>query len=119
MLSLADTADLFDQTTTLLTDDPDALTPQAGIDLIEQWVPALQAGENTRPLADQLIALKTLLAATPVDESAVRQAVSPLAEQLTLFSTQMGGEGEMPAHLDGVAAGLRQAASLDKTDAAG
>lgn len=118
MLSLADTTNLLDQTTTQLMAESDSLTPQAGIALIESWLAPLQEGENTRPLADQLVTLKTLLAAKPVDESAVRRVVGPLAEQLTLFSTQMGGEGEMPALLEGLSTALRQAADRSKTDTA-
>ncbi|AUD06753.1 hypothetical protein [Spirosoma pollinicola] len=118
MLSLADTTELLDQTTTQLMGESDALTPQAGIALIEAWLAPLQAGENTRPLADQLVTLKTLLAANPVDESTVREMVGPLAEQLTFFSTQMGGEGEMPALLEGLSTALRQASTSSKADTA-
>lgn len=118
MLSLADTTDLLDQTTTQLMGESDALTPQAGMALIDAWLAPLQGGENTRPLADQLVTLKSLLAANPVDESAVRGVVGPLAEQLTLFSTQMGGEGEVPALLEGLATALRQASDGSKADTA-
>ncbi len=116
MLSLAETTDLLDQTTTRLMDEPDSITPQAGIALIDAWLSPLQEGENTRPLAEQLATLKVLLMANPIDKKAVRVAVGPLAEQLSLLSPQMGGEGEMPALLEGLSTALRQASGSSKED---
>ena len=116
MLSLADTTTLLDQTTTQLLGESEPISPQAGLALIDSWLDPLQQGENTRPLAQQLITLKALLKAQPVDESAVQAAMSPLAEQLSLLATDMGGEGEMPSLLEGLATALRQAAGTSRTD---
>lgn len=116
MLTLADTTLLLDQTTSQLSGESGFLTPQTGVALIDAWLPPLQQGENTRPLADQLTALKALLLAQPVDEIAVQTAPSPLAEQLALLGTEMGGEGEMPSLLEGLASVLRQAASSSRAD---
>lgn len=116
MLSLADTTDLLDQTTTRLMGESGPLTPLAGIDLIESWLVPLQSADNTRPLADQLAALKALLQAKPLPEEAVRTALGPLADQLSLLSTEMGGEGEMPALLEGLSTALRQAGGRSKAD---
>lgn len=116
MLTLADTNLLLDQTTSQLSGKSGSLTPQTGVALIDAWLPPLQQGENTRPLAEQLTALKALLLAQPVDEIAVQTALSPLAEQLALLATEMGGEGEMPSLLEGLARVLRQAASSSRAD---
>lgn len=116
MLSLADTTDLLDQTTRLLMGETEPLTPQAGVALIDTWLTPLQQGENTRPLAKQLTALRELLLAQPVNEPAVQAAISPLAEQLSLLATDMGGEGEMPSLLESLAAALRQAASSSRAE---
>ena len=116
MLSLADTTDLLDQTTSHLMGDSEPLTPQAGVALIDSWLKPLRAGENTRPLADQLRALKTLLEASPVQPEAVQTAMGPLADELSLLATDMGGEGEMLALLEGLSAAIRQAADSSKAD---
>lgn len=116
MLSIADTTDLLDQTTTQLMQPSDPLTPQMGIALIDAWLGPLQASDNTKPLADELSALQMLLQAKPLPEEAVRTALIPLAEQLSVFATDMGGEGEMPALLEGLATALRQAAQSSKAD---
>lgn len=116
MLSLADTTDLLDQTTSHLMETSGSLTPQLGIDLIDSWLAPLQAADNTKPLADELSALQMLLQARPLPEEAVREALGPLADQLSLLATQMGGEGEMPALLEGLATALRQAGNSSKAD---
>ena len=116
MLSLADTTDLLDQTTTRLMNDPDFITPQQGVVLIDSWLGPLQEAENTQPLAEQLAKLKVLLMADSIDEQAICDAVSPLSEQLSLFSSQLAGEGEMPALLEGLSVALRQAAGGSKAD---
>lgn len=107
MLALADTTHLLDQTMSQLQGKSGSLTPQTGVALIGAWFSALQQGENTPPLAQQLTALKAMLLAQPVDERAIQTAISPLAEQLALLATEMGGEGEMPSLLEGVARALR------------
>lgn len=116
MLSLSDTTDLLDQTTTQLMGTSGPLTPQQGIDLIDSWLVPLQAADNTKPLADELSALQMLLQARPLPEEAVREALGPLAEQLSRLATEMGGEGEMPALLEGLATALRQAGNTSKAD---
>ncbi|WP_157816185.1 hypothetical protein [Spirosoma pollinicola] len=116
MLSLADTTDLLDQTTRHLMGESGPLTPQAGVALIDSWLEPLQAGENTRPLADQLTALKALLEASPLQPEAVQTAMSPVADELSLLATDMGGEGEMPALLEGLSSAMRQAANSSKAD---
>ena len=116
MLSLADTTELLDQTTNQLMGESGLLTPQAGVALIDSWLEPLLGGENTRPLADQLTALKALLEANPLQPEAVQTAMRPLADELSLLATQMGGEGEMPALLEGLSAALRQAAQSSKAD---
>ena len=116
MLSLADTTDLLDQTTTQLMQPTSTLTPQLGIALIDAWLGPLQAADNTKPLADELSALQMLLQANPLPEEAIQAALVPLAEQLSVLATGMGGEGEMPALLEGLATALRQAAQSSKAD---
>lgn len=117
MLSLSHTTNLLDQTTAQLMGMSGPLTPHMGIALIESWFGPLQVADNTKPLADELSALQALLQAKPLPEEAVRTALGPLAEQLSLLSTEMGGEGEMPALLEGLATTLRQAGDSSKADA--
>lgn len=116
MLSLADTTDLLDQTTSHLMGTSGPLTPQLGIALIDSWLAPLQAADNTKPLADELSALQMLLQAQPLPEEAVREALGPLADQLSRLATEMGGEGEMPALLEGLSTALRQAGNSSKAD---
>ena len=116
MLSLADTTDLLDQTTTQLMQQSGPLTPQMGIALIESWLEPLQVADTTKPLADELSALQMLLQAKPLLEGAVRTALVPLVEQLSVLAIDIGGEGEMPALLEGLTAVPRQAADRSKAD---
>ncbi|RYF55762.1 MAG: hypothetical protein EOO39_37590 [Cytophagaceae bacterium] len=116
MLSLADTTDYLDQTTKSLTGEVGKLTPQTGIVQLDLWIEPLKAAQNTQPLAAELSKLKTLLQATPVDRVAVQMQMGTLAEQLSLMSADMGGEGEMPALMDGLSASLRQAGDTSKAD---
>ena len=118
MLSLTDTTQLLDRTTSQLIAETEPLTPQAGLALIDSWIDSLQQGENTRPLAQQLTHLKALLEARPVDGPAVQAALGPLVEHLSLLATDMGGEGEMPSLLEVLATALRQAAGRLRTDTA-
>ena len=91
MLSLADTTDLLDQTTTQLMQQSGPLSPQMGIALIVSWLKPLQAADNTKPLADELSALQMLLQAKPLPEEAVRTVRVPLAGQLSALATDIGG----------------------------
>lgn len=116
MLSLADTTDFLDQTTKTLTGELGELTPQTGIVQLNLWIEPLQAAQNTQPLAAELSKLKTLLEVTPVDEAAVQTQMGTLAEQLSLMSAAMGGEGETPALMDGLSASLRQGGDTSKAD---
>ena len=119
MLSLADTTDLLARTTTCLTEESAMLLPRAGVALIDAWLEPLEEGENTQPLTGELAGLKSLLATNPVDEQAVQSTLASLAGQLSLFSSQLGTEGEMPGLLEGLATALRQAAESSRADTGG
>ena len=114
MMTLGETTDLLDQTTDLLSGDATQLTPKTGIGLIDQWLPPLQSAENTKPIADKLVELKTLLGATSTNEEAVRNVVGKLAEEISTLSSAMGSEGEMPSLLEGLSAAMRQAGETSK-----
>ena len=116
MINLADTTDLLDQTTQKLKDDSEALTPQAGIALIDQWLPALSAAENTKPIAENLEQLKVLLKTEPVNSDEVFTKLGELAVQLSLLAPDTGSEGEMPSLLEGLSAALKLAAGTSKSD---
>lgn len=116
MLSLADTTSLLDETTSQVMSETGTLTPQSGIALIDEWLQPLQEAENTKPMAEHLSQLKTLLQATSPDGEAVRAKLGVLAEQLSILGTDMGGEGEMPSLMDALAAALRQAGGSSKAD---
>lgn len=108
MLTHSDTTALLDETTRQLS-QPDSLTPQAGVALIDHWVGPLGEAENTEGFARQLQELKTLLADTSPDADAIRSKLVRLADDLTEFSAHVGSEGELPALLTGLASTLRQA----------
>lgn len=116
MLTLADTTALLQQTTEQLTGNGGALTPQAGIALIEEWLEPLAMAENTKPIADKLQQVKILLESPAVNEGAVRECMGELAELTSTMGSGMGSEGEMPSLLDGLASGLRQAGQTSKAD---
>ena len=46
----------------------------------------------------------------------MQTAMAPLADELSLLATDMGGEGEMPALLEGLSAAIRQAADRSKAN---
>lgn len=116
MLTLADTTDLLAQTTDLVSGERAQLTPQAGIGLIDQWIEPLQTAENTKPIADKLGQLKTLLQGGTVDEDAVRARLGELAELVSALGPATGSEGEMPSLLEGLSAALRQAGETSRAD---
>jgi len=45
MMTLADTTSLLEQTTDLVSGQTESLTPQAGINLIDQWLEPLRAAK--------------------------------------------------------------------------
>lgn len=116
MTNLADTTDLLDQTTQKLKDDSETITPQAGVVLIDQWIPALSTAENTKPIAENLEQLKVLLKTEPVNSDEVFVVLGKLAGQLTLLAPDTGSEGEMPSLLEGLSAALRLASGTSKSD---
>ena len=116
MLTLADSTDLVQQTTRQLSTEANSLTSQAGIALIDEWLEPLTTAENTRPIADKLGQLKTLLAAPAINNEAVRTRMGELAELTSTLGTGMGAEGEMPSLLEGLSSALRQAAGTSKAD---
>ena len=116
MLTLADTTDLLAQTTDLVGGKAAPLTPQAGIDLIDQWLGPLQTAENTKPIADTLVQVKALLQNETPNEEAMRTQLGQLAELVSTLSPAMGSEGEMPSLLEGLSAALREAGETSKAD---
>ncbi len=116
MLTLADSTDLVQQTTEQLSTGGHSLTPQAGITLIDEWLEPLMTAENTRPIADKLGQLKTLLEAPAINNDAVQTRMGELAELTSTLGTGMGAEGEMPSLLEGLSSALRQAAQTSKAD---
>lgn len=116
MLTLADASSLVQETTEQLHTDPGALTPQAGVALIDQWLEPLMTAENTRPIAEKLQELKTLLRVSAIDDDAVKTRMGELAELTSTMGSGMGSEGEMPSLLDGLASALRQAGQTSKAD---
>ena len=112
--NLADTTDLLDQTTLKLVDDSTVLTPVDGVQIIDQWITPLSASENTKPIADELLQLKSLLQSEQVDGEAVTAKLSKIADQLSLLAPETGSEGEMPSLIEGLASALRLAGGTSK-----
>lgn len=116
MINLADATNLLDETTRKLTEEPQTLTPPEGITIIDQWITPLENAENTKPIAEQLKKLKTMLHAENVDSNAVTQQLEEIAGELSLLAPETGSEGEMPSLIEGLAAALRLAAGGTKTE---
>ena len=112
--NLANTTDLLDKTTLKLVDDSHVLTPEEGVEIIDQWITPLSDSENTKPIADDLQKLKSLLLSEQVDREAVTAQLSKLADQLSLLAPETGSEGEMPSLIEGLASALRLAAGTSK-----
>lgn len=72
--------------------------------------------QSTRPIADRLQELKTLRQASPIDQGAVQERMSELAELIATMGSGMGSEDEMPGLLDGLSSALRQAGQTSKAD---
>lgn len=116
MMTLADSADLLQQTTEQLSAGDNSLTPQAGIALIDGWLEPLATAENTRPIADKLQQLKTLLEAPAINTDAVQTRMGELAELTSLMATGVGSEGEIPSLLEGLSSALRASGQTSIAD---
>ncbi len=116
MMTLFDSTALIQETTKQLIAGGNALTPQAGIALINEWLEPLTEAENTKPIAGKLQQIKTLLAAPAIDERLVQMCMGDLAELTSTMGSGMGSEGEMPSLLDGLASALRAAGQTSKAD---
>ena len=116
MINLADATNLLDETTQKLSAESQTLTPGEGIALIDQWIAPLENAENTRPIAEELKQLKSLLQAENVDSAAVTGQLEKIAGELSLLAPETGSEGEMPSLIEGLAAALRLAAGASDTE---
>lgn len=112
MKTLQDSADLIGQTTSLLRGDAAQRTPDAGIALIEQWLQPLETAQNTKPVADMLGKLKTLLQTQPVNPEAVHLQLNQIAELTAALATT--ADGDIESSLGGMADAIRQAADAAK-----
>ncbi|MCE7062261.1 hypothetical protein [Dyadobacter sp. CY343] len=116
MKSLADTTELLDNTTTTLMGSEETLTPEIGIDLIDQWMVPLSESENTQPIAEELRKLKALLGTDPADSTGIVKQMGVIAAKVLLIAPDIGAEGEMPSLLAGLAAALRLGTSDTDTE---
>lgn len=107
MKSLADTTELLETTTSMLMSDDDSVTPQAGVELIDQWIGILSESENTSQIADQLAKLRALLMAKPTDSDQIASQMETIAANVLLIAPETGAEGEMPSLLAALSAALR------------
>ncbi|GGC14076.1 MULTISPECIES: hypothetical protein [Dyadobacter] len=116
MEDIADTTGFLDETTSMLMCEEKQLTPQKGVEIIDKWIIPLDQAENTRPIADGLKKLKSLLGQEPVDGGAVISQMGTLAGQLIVIAPDMGAEGEMPSLLMALASALRMAGDIPKSE---
>jgi hypothetical protein len=107
MNTLADTTELIETTTSLLMGNEASLTPQKGIELIDQWIGRLSKSETTQPIAGDLQKLKSLLAGSPVNADAIMDQMKLVAGKVLLIAPELGAEGEMPSLLAALATALR------------
>lgn len=115
MKTLQDTTDLLGQTTDQLRGNTAQLTPEAGIALIDQWLEPLQTVQDTKPVAEMLTQLKTLLQTQPVNNEAVHMRLGQLAELTAALAATVGGDTG-PA-VNALADALRQAGDAVKANA--
>ncbi|MCE7066649.1 hypothetical protein [Dyadobacter sp. CY326] len=107
MKSLSDTTALLEETISQLMGEQEPITPQAGVELIDQWTGPLSEAENTLPIAEALQQLKGLLAANPLNTDAVIGQMGEVAAKVAMLAPDMGTEGEMPSLLNALSTALR------------
>lgn len=115
MEDIADTTGFLDETTNKLMGEEKQLTPKEGIEIIDKWITPLEQSENTKPIADGLKKLKSLLGQEPVDSGAVISQMAGLAGQLVMIAPDMGAEGEIPSLLLALASAMRMAGDVPKS----
>ncbi|KAA6437025.1 hypothetical protein FEM33_20095 [Dyadobacter flavalbus] len=107
MEDLADITALLEETISQLMAGTETLTAEKGILLADQWIGPLQSSENTKPIAEEVQKLKSLLQAQPVNEENVTAQLNHIAEKVAVLAPDMGTEGEMPSLLAALATALR------------
>ena len=116
MMTIADTTALLEETTSKLSSESAPVSPETGVELIDSWIGPLQEGENTKPIADKMEQVRTLLQAGETDGEEMRNTLGELANMISELGPQMGSEGEMPSLMDGLATAIRQIGGISKTD---
>ncbi|MCF2446697.1 hypothetical protein L0657_22255 [Dyadobacter sp. CY345] len=116
MKSLADTTELIETTTNLLMGGEESPTAEAGIALIDQWITPLSESENTKPVAQELQKLKTLIQADPADSATVYSQMGAVAAKVLFIVPDIGAEGEMSSLLSALAAALRIGSTIDENE---
>lgn len=106
MLSHEKSTDLLDSTMAVLQADPSALTPQTGKSLLDEWIAAIGASENTTDVVESLENLKTQLAGSP-EPGAVDEILQKMAVETQELGTTLGAEGDMATRLEALALALR------------
>lgn len=107
MMTIADTTALLEDTTDKLSSKSATLGTGAGVTLINQWIGPLQEGENTKPVANKLEQVKTLLQSGQTEGEELQNRLGELADMISELGPQMGSEGEMPSLMDGLATAIR------------
>jgi len=115
MEDLADTTALLEETISFLMAENKELTAENGVSLADQWIVPLQSSENTKPIAEEVKKLKTLLQENPVNNENVTNQLNNIAEKVAVLAPDMGTEGEMPSLLTALATALRMSGESAQT----
>jgi hypothetical protein len=114
MTTLNDSPDLLRQTTAQLTEATAPLTAQSGLALIDQWIEPLLTTEQTKPVAEKLTQLKTLLEAEELNPVAVRSRLVELAKLTVMVESATNADEQTASLLDDLIIALKQAAGTDE-----
>ncbi len=114
MKTLDNATDLLRQTTAQLTEDAGPLTPENGLALINQWIEPLLTTEHTKPIAEKLTQLKTLLEAEEQNPAAIRTRLAELAKLTVVAESATEVDEPTASVLDDLIIALKQAAGTSE-----
>jgi hypothetical protein len=114
MTTLDNAPDLLATTIAQLTEDSAPLTAQNGLALIDRWIEPLLTTEQTKPVAEKLSQLKTLLEAESLNPAAVRTRLAELARLTVVVESATQADEDFLGQLDDLVIALKQAAGTEE-----
>jgi hypothetical protein len=111
MTTLANSANLLDNTIEILSNEPATVPSDETSNLLEKWIKVLDQSENTQPLSHKLLELRDALKGADPQTDTIQLIMNDIADDTTEFATEVGPEGALPSQLEGIAAALRTLAT--------